>query len=46
MIFDIPVSEGANVFFWVVAGLIGLLNAVAFIDKKNTDKESESEDNA
>jgi hypothetical protein len=42
MFFDIPVSEGADTFFWIVAGLVGLINAIAFIDKRNTDKESDS----
>jgi len=43
MFFDIPVTDGADTFFWVVAGLVGLLNAVAFIDKKKTDSEAESD---
>lgn len=41
MFFDIPVTEGANLFFWILAALIGLVNAIIFIDKRNTDKESE-----
>ena len=42
MFFDIPVTEGANTFFWILVSLIGLVNAIAFIDKRNTDKESDS----
>lgn len=42
MFFDIPVTEGANMFFWVLVSLVGLVNAIAFIDKRNTDKESNS----
>lgn len=40
MFFDIPVTEGANTFFWILVLLIGFVNGIAFIDKRNTDKES------
>jgi hypothetical protein len=42
MFFDIPVTEGADTFFWIVTGLVGFVNAIAFIDKRNTDKKSDS----
>ncbi len=42
MFFDIPVTEGANLFFWILVSLIGLVNAILFIDKRNTDKETDT----
>lgn len=43
MFYDIPVTEGANTFFWILVALVGLLNAALFIDKRNTDKKEETE---
>ncbi len=42
MFYDIPVTEGANTFFWVLVSLVGLINAIAFIDNRNTKNESDS----
>ena len=39
MFFDIPITTGASMFFWVVVVLVGLVNAALFIDNRNMNKK-------
>lgn len=38
---ELPILEGANTFFWIVSGLIGVLTAISLIDATSGDKKEE-----
>lgn len=45
MLYDPPINEGAHLFYWIIAVLVGFGAAVSFVDsrkvKKNAPKPKE-----
>lgn len=42
---DAPILEGANIFFWIVCFLIGLITAVSLVDSVLNKKDEEHKEN-
>jgi hypothetical protein len=38
---EVPILEGANLFFWIVCVLIGIIAAVSIVDSMFSKKDEE-----